>query len=65
MDLGQQRDVGAYVESLDCRAHSRAAGTDDQHVVLRLHSLGRYRKRCGYGFVASAAIAVTPWATTT
>jgi hypothetical protein len=25
--------------------------------VLRLHSLGRYRKRCAWGFVAGAAIA--------
>jgi hypothetical protein len=57
VDLGEKRHIGARVESLDRGPHSRAAGTDDQHVVLRFHSLGRYRKRLGLGFVAAAASA--------
>ena len=30
---------------LDGRAHARAAGPDDEHVVLRFHRIGRYRKK--------------------
>ena len=37
MDLGEQRDVGARIVRLDGRAHARAAGTDDEDVVLGLH----------------------------
>ena len=38
-----ERDVGARVERLDRRAHARAAGPDDEDVVLGLHRQGRYR----------------------
>ena len=31
-------DVRARVEGLDRRAHPRAAGPDDEHVVLRYHA---------------------------
>jgi hypothetical protein len=55
VDLGEERDVGACVEGLDRRTHSRAAGADDQHVVLGVHLLGRYRKGLGCGFVTSGA----------
>jgi hypothetical protein len=58
VDLGQEGDVRAEVEGLDGGAHSRAAGADDQHVVLGLHVLGRYLMRFGCGFVAGAASAV-------
>ncbi len=37
VDLGDHGHVRAGVESLDRRAHSRAAGADDEHVVLGLH----------------------------
>ena len=37
MDLGEQRDVGARIVRLDGRAHSCAAGTDDEDIVLGLH----------------------------
>ncbi len=37
MDLRDQRDIGACVVRLDGRAHARAAGSDDQHIVLGLH----------------------------
>ena len=51
VDLGDERDVGAGVECLDRGAHARAAGADDEHVVLRVHDVGRYRMgqaaRCG------------------
>src|SRR6266496_2236559 len=60
VDLGEESDVGTCVESLDRGAHSCAAGTDDQHVVLRLHVLGRYRKRLWRGFVAGAARPAVP-----
>jgi hypothetical protein len=30
---------------LDGRAHARAAGPDNEHVVLRFHRIGRYRKK--------------------
>jgi hypothetical protein len=56
VDLGEKRDIRACVESLDCGPHSCAAGTDDQHVVLRFHLLGRYRNSMSCGFVAGAAI---------
>ena len=37
VDLGEERDVRALVESLDGRAHPGATGPDDKHVVLRFH----------------------------
>jgi hypothetical protein len=37
MDLGDERDVRAHVVRLDRRTHPRAAGADDEHVVLRFH----------------------------
>ena len=43
MDLRDERDVGARVMRLDGRAHARAAGPDDEHIVLRFHRRGRYR----------------------
>ena len=42
VDLGEHRDVRAGVESLDRRAHARAAGPDDDDVVNRVHCEGRY-----------------------
>jgi hypothetical protein len=42
MDLGDERDVGALVVSLDSRAHAGTTGTDDEHVVLGFHWFGRY-----------------------
>jgi hypothetical protein len=57
VNLGEKRDVGACVESLDCGPHPCAAGTDDEHVVLRFHVFGRYRMRSTLGFVAGAASA--------
>src|SRR5205085_2642172 len=45
MDLRDESDVGPCVERLDRGAHARAAGTDDQDVVLGLHERGSYRKR--------------------
>jgi hypothetical protein len=44
MDLRDEGDVGARVESLDGRAHAGAAGTDDEDVVLRFHRRGSYLK---------------------
>ena len=38
VDLRDHRDVRARVEGLDRRAHPRAAGPDDEHVVLRYHA---------------------------
>src|SRR5262249_34163901 len=38
MDLGDQRNVGASIVRLDCRAHPCATGTYDQHIVLGLHA---------------------------
>jgi hypothetical protein len=43
MNLRDERDVGARVMRLDGRAHARAAGPDNEHVVLRFHRTGRYR----------------------
>ena len=43
MDLRDERDVGARIVRLDGRAHPRAAGPDNEHVVLRFHRRGRYR----------------------
>ena len=43
VDLRDERDVGARVVRLDGRAHARAAGPDDEHVVLGFHRGGRYR----------------------
>jgi hypothetical protein len=43
MDLRNERDVRARIVRLDGRAHPRAAGPDNEHVVLRLHWIGRYR----------------------
>ena len=37
VDLREERDIGALVESLDRGAHSGAAGTDDQDVVSGFH----------------------------
>jgi hypothetical protein len=37
MELGDDRHVGARIVRLDGRAHSRAAGTDDEDIVLGLH----------------------------
>ena len=37
MDLREQRYVGARIVRLDGRAHTRAAGTDDEDIVLGLH----------------------------
>jgi len=37
MDLREQRDVGARIVRLNGCAHARAARTDDEDVVLRLH----------------------------
>ena len=37
MDLREQRDVGARIVRLDGRAHTRAAGADDEDIVLGLH----------------------------
>ena len=45
MDLGDDGDVGARVERLDGGAHARAAGADDEDVVLRFHRQGSYTKR--------------------
>ncbi len=42
VDLGDDGHVGAHVERLDRGAHTRAAATHDQHVVLRVHDFGRY-----------------------
>ncbi len=42
VDLGDHRDVRAGVESLDRRAHSRAAGTHDDDIVNGVHCEGRY-----------------------
>ena len=55
MDLRDERDVGARVVRLDGRAHPRAAGPDDEHVVLRFHRLGRYRNALACGRVTIAA----------
>ena len=38
VDLRDHRDVRARIEGLDRRAHPRAAGPDDEHVVLRYHA---------------------------
>ena len=43
VDLRDDGDVRARVEGLDRGAHAGAAGADDEHVVRRLHRLGRYR----------------------
>src|SRR6478735_9032227 len=43
MDLRDKGDIGARIVRLDGRAHPRAAGPDDEHVVLRFHCIGRYR----------------------
>jgi hypothetical protein len=43
MDLRDERNVRARIVRLDGRAHSRAAGSDNEHVVLRFHRIGRYR----------------------
>jgi hypothetical protein len=37
MDLREQGHVGARIVRLDGRAHARAAGADDENVVLGLH----------------------------
>jgi hypothetical protein len=37
MDLREQRDIGARIVRLDGRAHSCAAGADDEDIVLGLH----------------------------
>jgi hypothetical protein len=37
VDLGEEHDVGAEIEGLDGRAHSRAAGAYHEDVVLGLH----------------------------
>ena len=42
MDLREERDVRARVMGLDGRAHARAAGPDDEHVVYGFHCRGRY-----------------------
>src|SRR5580765_783114 len=42
MDLRKQRDIGARVVRLDGRAHARAAGADDEDIVLGLHHRGSY-----------------------
>jgi hypothetical protein len=42
VDLREQRDIGARIVRFDGRAHTRAAGTDDEDVVLGLHHFGRY-----------------------
>ena len=42
VDLGDHRDVRAGVESLDRRAHPRAAGTHDDDIVNGVHCEGRY-----------------------
>ena len=55
VDLGDHRHVGADVERFDGRAHARAAGTDDEHVVLGVHRLGRYRMTEALRFVTDAA----------
>jgi hypothetical protein len=41
MDLRDHRHVGTRVEGLNRRAHPCAAGTDDEHVVLRDHDKRR------------------------
>jgi hypothetical protein len=43
MDLRDERYVGARIVRLDGRAHARAAGPDNEHVVLGFHRRGRYR----------------------
>ena len=55
MDLRDDRHVRASVESLDRRAHSRAAGADDQDVVPRVHHSGRYTKRTAPRVVTNGA----------
>ena len=55
MDLRDERDVGARVVRLDGRAHARAAGPDNEHVVLGFHRIGRYRKKPRCGLVTAAA----------
>jgi hypothetical protein len=37
VDLRDESDVGARVESLDGGAHARAPGADDEDVVRRFH----------------------------
>jgi hypothetical protein len=51
VDLREKRDVGARVVRLDRRPHARAAGADDEDVVLRLHYEGSYRMAVGCRFV--------------
>jgi hypothetical protein len=43
MNLRDERHVGARIMRLDGRAHARATGPDNEHVVLRFHRIGRYR----------------------
>ena len=44
VDLREESDVGALIVRLDGRAHARATGTYDEHVVRCLHWQGRYTK---------------------
>jgi hypothetical protein len=45
VDLRDERHIGARIMRLDGRAHPGATGPDHEHVVLRFHRGGRYRKR--------------------
>src|SRR5205823_1297489 len=48
VDLREKRDVGTRIVRLDGRTHARAAGTDDEDVVLGLHYRGSYRMSGGF-----------------
>jgi hypothetical protein len=37
VNLREKSNIRACIESLDRRAHPREAGTDYEHVVLRVH----------------------------
>ena len=55
VDLRDERDVGARVERLDGGAHTRAAGPDDEHVVLRVHDSDAIGTALACGLVTDAS----------